>query len=145
MLVPVLCRGATVTLRHHSSLAGFVPPRDYAMTLFPLLPPKMAAVVVQGLRPRLSTLLTLAGPEWTRDPGRQPEEKRIRSGSKRVRPPGPDAAAQSSSGGDGSSRPGKTRGTCGTMPTGSPVCSMNRAADSRSISAVGFWKRAAEG
>jgi len=46
MLVPVLCRGATVTLRHHSSLAGFVPPRDYAMTLFPLLHPKMAVAVV---------------------------------------------------------------------------------------------------
>ena len=50
VLVPVLCRGATVTLRHHSSLAGFVPPRDYAMTLFPLLLPKMTVVVAQGPR-----------------------------------------------------------------------------------------------
>ncbi len=145
MLVPVLCRGATVTLRHHSSLAGVRPAKRLCHDSLSGSSPEDGSGSCAGLTPRLSTLLTLAGPEWTGDPGRQPEEKRIRSGSKRVRPPGPDAAAQSSSGEDGSSRPGETRGTCGTMPAGSPVCSMNRAADSRSTSSVGFWKRAAEG
>jgi hypothetical protein len=145
MLVPVLCRGATVTLRHHSSLAGVRPAKRLCHDSLSGSSPEDGSGSCAGLTPRLSTLLTLAGPVWTGDPGRQPEEKRIRSGSKRVRPPGPDAAAQSSSGEDGSSRPGETRGTRGTMPAGSPVCSMNRAADSRSTSSVGFWKRAAEG
>jgi hypothetical protein len=66
---------------------------------------------------------------------------------------GPGRAAQSSRGEDAPFLPGETRETCGTTPdrmtslcpAANPVGSMNRAADSRSISAVGFWKRAAEG
>ncbi len=66
MLVPVLCRGATVTLRHHSSLAGLVPPGDYAMTLFRLSSPDDGGGSLRRASYRLLTLLTRAGPEWIR-------------------------------------------------------------------------------
>ena len=47
------------------------------MTLFPLLPPMMTAAVCRGLMPRLSTLLTLAGPEWIRGSGRAAGKKSL--------------------------------------------------------------------
>jgi hypothetical protein len=91
------------------------------MTLFPLLPPMMTVAVCGGLMPRLFDSIDAgrAGVDQRSgcSAGKQSLSPPVADGP---RPAGPDGAAY-------------------------PAGSMNRAADSWSISAVGFWKRAAEG
>jgi len=92
------------------------------MTLFPLLPPKMTVAVCGGLMPRLFDSI---------DAGRAGVDQRsgCSAGKQSLSPPVVDGASPSRA------EPGPAY----------PVGSMNRAADSWSISAVGFWNRAAEG
>jgi hypothetical protein len=56
-------------------LGGLVPPRDYAMTLFPLLPRDDGGSLRRPSCRVSATLLTLAALEWIRDPGGRPGRK----------------------------------------------------------------------
>jgi hypothetical protein len=122
------------------------------MTLFPLLPEMMAVAVCGRARGAPLDAIHAAPAEVDQvDPAGGRKEKPIPAGRRQARSPGPRGrAAQIPCGEDGPSLPGETRGTfgaarAGRMTSWCPAGSMNRPIDSGSISAVGFWKRAAEG